>query len=106
MVGAPKADWLLRSAWAAMRSAWAARLEQRLVALDKTLPPEILVSGHSPSQDVKCLTEGKRRKSGPISLMTFRAVLVPMPGMRVRSTPLASNRAVPGIKPRLSLIHI
>ena len=38
------------------------------------------------------LREGAR--STPISLMTFNAVLVSMPGMRVRSTPLASNSAL------------
>ena len=39
-----------------MRKAWAARLAQGLVALESTLPPEILVPGHRPSQEVKCFT--------------------------------------------------
>ena len=74
-----------------MRSAWAARLAHCLVALDNTLPPDIFVPGHKPIHEVKCLTVGKRFMSTPISLMTFSAVLVSMPGMRVRSTPLASQ---------------
>ena len=37
------------------------------------------------------LHAGKRVRSTPISLMTFNAVRVSMPGMRVKSTPLALN---------------
>ena len=53
-----------------MRKAWAARLAQGLVALESTLPPEIFVPEHRPSQEVKCFTLAKRVRSTPISLMT------------------------------------
>jgi hypothetical protein len=71
---APSADWLLRSAAAANLSACAARLAQGLVLPLITLPPAILVPGHSPSQLAKCPALGKRVISGPVSLTTAKAV--------------------------------
>ena len=44
---------------AAIFSAGRARLAERLVPEDSTLPPPILVLGHSPSQEQKCLTFAK-----------------------------------------------
>jgi hypothetical protein len=52
-----------------------------------TLPPVILVPGHKPSQEVKCLSVGKRDMSVPTSETTTSAVVTSMPSMRVRSTP-------------------
>lgn len=44
------------------------------------------------------MTLANRCKSVPISLIAFSAVLVSIPGMRVRSTPLASNSAARALK--------
>jgi hypothetical protein len=51
---------------------WAARLAQRSVLPLSSLPPVILMPGHRPSQEVKCMTEGKRDMSAPISETTTR----------------------------------
>jgi hypothetical protein len=51
------------------------------------LPPVILLPGHRPSQEAKCLSLAKRLMSVPVSLTTARAVVTSMPSMRVRSTP-------------------
>jgi hypothetical protein len=40
-----------------------------------TLPPVILLPGHSPIQLAKCLSLGKRDMSAPVSLMTASAVV-------------------------------
>jgi hypothetical protein len=45
----------------ASRKACAARLTTRLVLPLMTLPPVILVPGHRPSHDVKCLMVGEAR---------------------------------------------
>jgi hypothetical protein len=42
----------------------------------------MFVPGHSPSQDAKCLSLGKRLMSVPISLTIVIAVLTSMPLMR------------------------
>src|SRR5580765_8396887 len=84
---APSADLLLRRAAAARRRACAARLTTRLVLPLITLPPVILVPGHRPSHEVKCLTVGKRAMSTPISETTASAVVTSTPSIRVRSTP-------------------
>ena len=91
---APSAEWLVRSAAAASRSAWAARLAQRLVMPLRPKPPVILVPGHKPIHDAKCLSLAKRDMSVPVSLMTASAVLTPRPSMRVRSTPHILNSCV------------
>ena len=75
---APSADWLVRNAAAARRRAWAAWFAQRLVLPLITLPPVILVPGHRPNQEVKCLTVVKRDMSAPVSLMTAIAVVTLM----------------------------
>jgi len=72
---------------AAIFSAWRARLAERLVPEDSTLPPLILVPGHSPSHEQKCLTVAKRLTSGPISVSSFITTVTPSPLIRVRSTP-------------------
>src|ERR1039457_2488492 len=72
-----------------MRKACAKRLATRLLAPESTLPPEIFVPGHRPSQEAKCLTVLKRDRSGPTSAIIFNAVPTSMPSIRVRSTPQA-----------------
>jgi hypothetical protein len=62
---------------AASFSAWRTRLAERLVLADSTLPPLILVPGHTPSQEQKCLTLAKRLGSGPISDRGFIAAAIP-----------------------------
>ena len=47
------------------------RLADLLVLADKTLPPLILVPGHRPSHEQKCLTVSNRLRSGPISDKIF-----------------------------------
>lgn len=84
---APRADWLERSAAAAKRSACAARFAQRLVLPLSTLPPVIMVPGHKPSLEAKCLSLANLLMSVPISDSTTSAVVTSMPSMRVRSTP-------------------
>jgi hypothetical protein len=69
-------------------------LTARLLALEDTLPPEILVPGHRLSQEAKCLALLQRDNSGPTSASTFSKVAVSMPSMRVRSTPQRRNSAV------------
>jgi len=56
-----------------------------------TLPPVILVPGHSPNHEAKCLSDGKRDISAPTSETTAKAVVTLMPSMRVRSTPHILN---------------
>ena len=51
----------------------AARLDERLVRDDNTLPPEVLLSGAKHSQDVKCLALGHARRSVPHSATSLRA---------------------------------
>jgi hypothetical protein len=78
---------------AAIFNAWRARLAERLVAADSTLPPLILVPGHRPNQEQKCLTLAKRLRSVPISDSSFITMLTPRPSIRVRSTPAQLARA-------------
>jgi hypothetical protein len=72
---------------AAIFSAWRARLAERLVPADSTLPPLILVPGHKPSQEQKCLTVAKRLRSGRSRSGSSSPIVTPSPLMRVRSTP-------------------
>ena len=69
-------------------------MAQRLVLPLIALPPVILVPGHKPIHDAKCLSLGKRDMSAPVSLMTASAVVTSMPSMRVRSTPHILNSCV------------
>ncbi|MCY1370248.1 hypothetical protein D9M69_573330 [compost metagenome] len=62
-------------------------MAQRLVLPLMTLPPVILVPGHKPSQEAKCLSLGNLPMSAPTSETTTSAVVTSMPSMRVRSTP-------------------
>jgi hypothetical protein len=50
---------------AASRNSAAARLDDRRVREDSTLPPEILLPGARQSQEVKCLALGHALKSVP-----------------------------------------
>ena len=61
-----------------------ARLALRLLALFSTLPPLIVVHGHRPSHELKCLTcltVLKRDRSTSISLITAMAMVTSMPSM-------------------------
>lgn len=79
---------------AASLSAWRARLAQRRVRADSTLPPLILVPEHKHSQEQKCLTLAKRLRSGPISDSTVSTEVTAIPLIRVRSTPAQRASAV------------
>jgi hypothetical protein len=79
---------------AANRNSAAARLEDRRVREDSTLPPEILLPGARQSQDVKCLALGHAFKSVPHSPMSFNASDGPNPWISVRSTPSTPYSAV------------
>jgi transposase len=57
------------------------------VRADSTLPPLILLAGHRPSQEQKCLTLAKRLRSVLISLKIFITEPRTSPLMRVRSAP-------------------
>lgn len=48
---------------AASRNAAAARLDERRVREESTLPPDILLPGERHSHEVKCLAEGQREPS-------------------------------------------
>ena len=49
------------------------RLFEGVVCPDRRLPPEILVPGHRPSQEVKCWALGQAARSGPHSLTSLSA---------------------------------
>ena len=51
------------------------------------------VPGASVNQEQKCWHDGKRERSGPISLAKTSAVSVPIVGIAVRSTPNTSRSA-------------
>lgn len=57
----------------------AARLEDRRVRDESTLPAEILLPGARQSHDVKCLAEGHALRSAPHSPMSFNASEQPRP---------------------------
>src|SRR5947209_20447657 len=63
----PSEDWLLSSAFAAMRNASAARLFTRRVFTLKTLPPLMSLCGHSPSQEANADALRNLEMSGPTS---------------------------------------
>ena len=63
----------------ASRSVCAAWFAQRLVLPLMTLPAVILVPGHKPSQQAKCLSGGNRLMSVPISPTTTNAVVTSVP---------------------------
>src|SRR5450631_1023345 len=85
---APRALRELYRVVAAILSAKAARLATGLLLPLNRLPPEILLPGHNPNQEVNCFSERQRPISKPISDTIFRAVYESMPSMRVRSTPV------------------
>src|SRR5690348_7104326 len=77
---------------AAIRKVWAARLALGLVLELNLLPPEILFSGLNPSQEVKWRALGQQVISIPSSPISFNAVLLSIPGIFVRSTPVRLSR--------------
>lgn len=64
---------------AASRSKAAARLEDRRVRDDSSLPPEILLPGARQSQEVKCFALGHAIRSVPHSATNFNAKDGPIP---------------------------
>ena len=72
----------------ALRKASAARLTTELLLALSHLLPLVLVPGHNSSQEAKCLADFQQLRSVQISELIFSALLVSMPWMWVRSTPL------------------
>ena len=85
--------WLHRAWKAAWRKVGPARLKTLGWEPARVWLPEIRVCGASPSQEPKCRADGKRDRSGPISLASTNTVSIPRVGTRVRSTPKAWFRA-------------
>ena len=55
----------------------------------RRLPPEILVPGQRPNQAQKCFSVGHFFIFVPISDTNFKAVLMSIPGIVVRSVPIS-----------------
>ena len=72
---------------AANRNRAAARLGERSVFDDRSLPPEILLPGAKQSQDVKCIAVFQARRSVPHSATRFSASERQRPWIWVRSVP-------------------
>src|SRR3569833_3693665 len=83
---APSAVSVRPTATAASRSRAAARLFERRVLLESTLPPEILLLGARHSHEVKCLALGQAVRLVPPSATSLSARYGPRPWIRVRST--------------------
>src|SRR4028119_389105 len=84
---APSAVSVRPTATAASRSRAAARLFERRVLAESTLPPEILLLGARHSHEVKCLALGQAERLVPHSPTSLSARYGPRPWIRVRSTP-------------------
>ena len=78
---------------AAIPKARAARFFVGRVLDERTLPPLTRLSGQSRSHEAKADTDGKRERSGPISLSRTCAVRELIPGACVRSTPNTRYRS-------------
>jgi len=78
---------------AANRKRAAARLDDRFVLDDKTLPPDILLPGARQSHDVKCFTLGHARRSVPHSPTSFSDRDGPIPWICIRSKPRTPTNA-------------
>src|SRR3954471_11318090 len=87
------------TAAAASRSSAAARLPERRVRADSTLPPEILLWGARLSHDVKCLALGHAARLVPHSPTNVSAGDGPIPSICVTSTPRIACRASRTAKP-------
>src|ERR1019366_3242545 len=85
---APRYVLLRHKLVAAMRKAVAARFSTWRVPRGYTLPPVILLFGHSPSQEAKCASVGHLLISRPTSATMVCAIITWIPSMRVRSVPL------------------
>src|ERR1019366_8056428 len=95
---APSAVSVRPMVTAANRRSDAARLPDRLVLDDKTLPPDILLLGAKQSQEVKCFALGHAERSSPHSDTSLSARWGPMPWIRVRSFPSKEWSALPTSK--------
>src|SRR5882762_10432412 len=82
---APRYVLLRHKLVAAIRKAVAARFSTWRVPRWYTLPPVILLFGHSPSQEAKCAFVGHLLLSRPTSARTLCAIITLRPLMRVRS---------------------
>ena len=83
----PSAVSLRPTVVAASRNNAAARLADRRVRDDSTLPPDILLLGARQSQEVKCFAVGQAVRSVPHSPISLSASEGPSPWIWVRSTP-------------------
>ncbi len=83
----PKTPPVHPTVTAARRSRAAARLLERRVRAESTLPPEILLLGARQSHEVKCLALGHAERLVPHSPTSLRARYGPRPWIWVRSTP-------------------
>src|SRR4029450_9331471 len=81
------------------RSSAAARLPERRVRADSTLPPEILLCGARLSQEVKCLALGQAERSVPHSPTSVSARDGTIPSIWVGSAPRIACRASRTAKP-------
>src|SRR4051795_8699768 len=81
------------------RSSAAARLPERRVRADSTLPPEILLWGARLSQEVKCLALGHAARLVPHSPTNLSARDGPIPSICVTATPRIACRASRTAKP-------
>lgn len=66
----------------------AARFAQGFVLPLNLLPPETLFPGQRPNHEAKCLEFRQQLISNPISDINVSAVLAPMDGILVKSTPV------------------
>src|SRR6202521_89320 len=85
---APRYVLLRHKLVAAMRKAVAARFSTWRLPRWYTLPPVILLSGHSPSQEAKCASVGHLLISRTTSATRVCAIITLIASMRVRSIPL------------------
>src|ERR1700685_4061064 len=85
---APRYVLLRHKLVAAIRKAVAAGFSTWRLPRWYTLPPVILLSGHSPSHEAKCASVGHLFMSRPTSATMVWAIITLTPSMRVRSIPL------------------
>src|SRR5215471_8825506 len=90
---APKYVSLARKVLAAIFKALVARLLVGMRPFPMTLPPLILLSGLSLSQETKWFSVFHLLISPPTSLRTVIAVMTSMPSIRVRSVPVMRNKS-------------
>ena len=90
---APSAVSVRPMVTAASRRSAEARLPQRRVRDERILPPEILLLGAKPSQEVKCFALGQAERSSPHSAISFSERYGPRPSIWVMSFPSSAKSA-------------